>query len=192
MHSLFPIPLREFYGTDKEINNKIIPLVYSHIKKVESTLSDSDRNKFDSSINGHTSYYGPDLTTVPEFEFWLQYLWKCLYNEMQKNLGIQMTWFTIYGDGHFIPRHTHAMSEWSGVYYVKAEKNCGDLTFFDPIGDLRNHYSNDHNLAYSVEPQENMFLVFPSWLAHESKPNKSGTDRIIFSFNFMTENPNAN
>ena len=77
----------------------------------------------------------------------------------------------------------------SGVVSImlKQKKNCGDINFFDPSADYKNHCGDISGTSYRVTPQSGMFVTFPSWLAHQSEPNKSSTDRIIISFNFYTD-----
>ena len=184
--SLFSVPLYKFNFSDKEFNTKVTSLIYSHLEKIRHTLSSSDKNKFDCSENGLTSFYGPNLANIPEFNFVKDFLLSALTQEYQEFIQIQNFWFTVYKENHFIPRHTHPHSQWSGVYYVKAEKNCGDLNFYDPSADYKNHCGDVCSTIYHVTPKPGMFLTFPSWLPHQSNPNKSLTDRIIISYNFYT------
>ena len=101
-------------------------------------------------------------------------------------------WFTVYPEGHHIPRHSHPASQFSGVYYFDVTEESGDITFYDPISDFRVWYDEGANPAVpfrpfseiKIHPETGMFLVFPSWLPHSTLPNKSKRDRIIFSFNF--------
>ena len=183
--NIFSIPLHEFYGEDASINAKLIPLIYTHLEKIRNTLSSTDKNKFDCSENGLTSFYGPNLLQLQEFNFFHDYLYKNLEKEYQRPVSIQNMWFTVYKENHFIPRHTHPISQWSGVYYVQAYNNCGNLNFYDPIGEFKNHFGNDYKAFVEIEPKENLFLTFPSWLAHQSNKNKSNYDRIIVSYNFF-------
>ena len=185
--NLFSVPLYKFHSSDEKFNSEITPLIYSHLEKIEHTLSSIDKNKFDCSKNGLTSFYGPNLANVPEFNPVKNFLLSSLTQEYQELIEIQNFWFTVYKEDHFIPRHTHPNSQWSGVYYVKAEKDCGDINFFDPSSDYKNHCGDVCSTTHRVTPQSGMFVTFPSWLAHQSEPNKSSTDRIIISFNFYTD-----
>jgi len=110
--------------------------------------------------------------------------------QFNRDLNISNIWFNInkYKDSNSL--HTHPFSILSGVFYVKTPKNCGELVFFNPvrissfIENLNFNGYNPHNSTDTkITPQENILIIFPSWLEHYVKPNMSKQDRISFSFN---------
>lgn len=102
-------------------------------------------------------------------------------------------WLTIYPQGGYVPTHTHPGSVLSGVYYAKAEPNCGEIEFQDPAWALKQsiQYSNEKTpdclkqSNYVVRPASGLLVLFPSYLPHFTQPNHSGEDRIIYSFNVL-------
>ena len=46
-------------------------------------------------------------------------------------------------------------------------------------------YFYDSKTHFKIFPQENMLLMFPSWLEHDVEPNKSKKERIAISFNIL-------
>ena len=102
-------------------------------------------------------------------------------------------WLTIYPQGGYVPTHTHPGSVLSGVYYAKAEPNCGNLEFQDPSWALKQsiQFSNEKTpdclklSNYVVQPTSGLLVLFPSYLPHFTQPNQSGEDRIIYSFNIV-------
>jgi uncharacterized protein (TIGR02466 family) len=77
---------------------------------------------------------------------------------------------------------THAHSGiLSGVFYVSAPNNCGELVFIDPA--TRNYAHPIKNNNYSVKPEKLGLIIFPSWMEHYVGPNLSDEDRISISFN---------
>ena len=97
--------------------------------------------------------------------------------------------------------HSHPGSSISGVYYVKAPSNAGNIIFQHPAFETLGYYYNSFNsLPGDVnEPEEyntfntsqvgapaieNTLYLFPSWLMHyvESNTNKT-EERISISFN---------
>ena len=77
----------------------------------------------------------------------------------------------------------------SGVYYIKADENSGDLEFY---GDSRLEFynqlyfysSNKNTISFvRYKPIVGRVLIFSSWIPHLVKPNKSDEDRISISFN---------
>lgn len=75
----------------------------------------------------------------------------------------------------------------SGVFYVSVPKNCGNIVFYDPrtliTTSLDQKYYSDSNDCFIFQPEENLLLIFPSWLYHSVDPNQSGENRISISFN---------
>jgi len=102
-------------------------------------------------------------------------------------------WANINPPGGMNRSHQHPNSLWSGVYYVKAPKNCGHLKVDDPRnsasmirpkqkpGQLPPRlYRETH-----YEPKDGRLIMFPSWLLHCVDPNESNEIRISVSFNFL-------
>src|SRR5579883_1202223 len=87
--------------------------------------------------------------------------------------------------------HDHANCLFSGVYYVKAPKDSGNLMFYDPRS-AKTFYrpSVSEFTAYTAEAiahaaQAGLLLIFPSWLKHGVEPNLSDEDRVSISFNYV-------
>ena len=89
--------------------------------------------------------------------------------------------------------HIHPNSLFSGVYYVTAPKNSGNLMLYDPRPGVqmamptRKEGKLPPELWREVhyEPVAGRCIMFPSWLWHEVKPNESNQTRISVSFNFL-------
>ena len=105
------------------------------------------------------------------------------------NIKLINMWTTIYPPGAFVPEHIHSNSLFSGVFYAKAEPQCGKTVFHDPAWVsktmcLKDGYDS-HKTKYNITPEPGMMLIFPGWLPHRSLPNCSTEDRIIVSFNLV-------
>jgi len=109
-------------------------------------------------------------------------------------IGLEIdTWvnFNPPGTGHQM--HEHFGSLASGVIYLEAGNDSGDLVFYDPIN-LRTQ-SNSHNPGliykkndfnftnYRLKPQTNRMVIFEGWLYHSVDYNKTDKNRISISFN---------
>ena len=89
--------------------------------------------------------------------------------------------------------HIHPNSLFSGVYYVTAPKNSGNFMIYDPRPGVQMTMPNRKEGKLSTElwrevhyePKAGRCIMFPSWLWHEVKPNKSNDTRISVSFNFL-------
>ena len=102
-------------------------------------------------------------------------------------------WANINPPGGYNRPHIHANSLFSGVYYVKAPANSGQLVCNDPrpgthaIMPARKKGQPPKHLWREVhlEPKVNRIIMFPSWLWHCVEPNESNDIRISVSFNFI-------
>ena len=98
-------------------------------------------------------------------------------------------WAIINKDRAFNERHHHGNSSLSAAYYVKAEKNSGDIIFFDPRQANVFHHptskeANSLNCqVQSVTPKAGTLVLFPSYLEHKVDENLSKEERIVVSFN---------
>ena len=94
--------------------------------------------------------------------------------------------------------HVHPGAQWSGVYYIKAPKDCGHIWFTDPCGERHmelpimdpkqkkpvNYWREVH-----YQPIEGRIIMFPGWLTHEVAHNLCNLKgekgwRVSVSFNF--------
>lgn len=87
--------------------------------------------------------------------------------------------------------HDHANCLFSGVYYVRAPKECGNLMFYDPRS-ARTFYKPtvQSYTAFTADAiahiaEAGLLLIFPSWLRHGVEPNMSDEERISVSFNYV-------
>ena len=108
-------------------------------------------------------------------------------------LKLSHYWFNINGKGHSNHRHDHFDSKLSGVLYIDIpEKDMGDITFHrDDNAEFFITDYKDRNNITAIEanytPQTGQLLMFPSWVKHEVKRNRSDKLRISMSFNVMPE-----
>jgi uncharacterized protein (TIGR02466 family) len=99
-------------------------------------------------------------------------------------------WVNFNRPGMFNKPHLHPNSAFTGVYYARADKNCGNIVIHNSADkeftlqsytDKPNKF-NMSNPAY--EPNAGLVIIFPSWLQHSVESNYSGSDRISVSFHF--------
>ena len=86
-------------------------------------------------------------------------------------IKIENYWFQQYNPGgDYHAWHHHGSSTYSSVFYVELPK--GSSTTFDYMGD-----------EFQVDVEEGQYLVFPSYLRHCSKPNKTKERKTIIALN---------
>ena len=119
---------------------------------------------------------------------------KIIYEKENYNLEPYLgnMWANVNSPGAYNRPHIHPNSLWSGVYYVKTPKNCGDLKIEDPtsIGLMtlpnRKEPIPKHSLReISYDPIAGRLIMFPSYLNHCVDTNNSNDIRISVSFNFL-------
>ena len=104
-------------------------------------------------------------------------------------------WININGKGHYNKLHHHPLSDLSGVFWIKASKNSGNLEFTSPhdfvqaneMSCYTKKYRDDNKIfsSYYFNPSAGRVMIFPSFLLHHVLPNNSNEDRISVSFNLL-------
>ena len=134
----------------------------------------------------------------PEFKKLVNMLYDCQktvyeqeYYESEPVLGNM--WANINPPGGSNRAHQHPNSLWSGVYWIKTPKNCGQLKIDDPrsVACMTRPRQKDTKKPDRLwrethyEPIAGRCIMFPSWLMHCVDPNESNDIRISVSFNFL-------
>ena len=140
-----------------------------------------------------------DMHKIPVFKPLVDELFKMqmeIYREelLSREPIIGNMWANINPPGGYNRPHIHPNSHFSGVYYIKAPQNSGEIVFNDPrsaahmvmpdrVKDIKppSHLWRE----VRVNPLEGRMLMFPSWLWHCVEPNGSNDIRISVSFNFI-------
>ncbi len=112
---------------------------------------------------------------------------KCSY----EGFAITNCWTNINPEGKAHQIHSHPNNYLSGVYYVRAPENCGDIVFHDPrpqsivllpqVTERTPFNASSHRIT----PKEGTLLLFHSWFQHLVEANQSDEERISISFNIM-------
>lgn len=86
--------------------------------------------------------------------------------------------------------HLHPNSLFSGVVYLQAAPDCGNIAFLDPrngaqvlLPPVIHPSLGVLNGRVEQAPSEGLLLLFPAWLWHEVGGNQSERERISISFN---------
>ena len=140
-----------------------------------------------------------DMHKIPVFKTLVDELFKMqmeIYKEelLSREPIIGNMWANINPPGGYNRPHIHPNSHFSGVYYIKAPQNSGDIVFNDPRSGA--HMIMPERIKDSkppshlwrevrINPLEGRLIMFPSWLWHCVDPNESNDIRISVSFNFI-------
>jgi uncharacterized protein (TIGR02466 family) len=184
----FPTPIYVLDIKDQSINEQLEKDILNWYNK--------DKGINRTNVNGWHSK--TTMHEMPEYKR----LTDALY-EAQKKIYIEEDldsepflgnmWANVNPKGGMNRAHIHPNSLWSGVYYVKANKNSGHLKIDDPrsIASMSRPRLKEkqHPIRLwretSFEPKVGRLIMFPAWLVHAVDPNLSDELRISVSFNFM-------
>jgi len=107
-------------------------------------------------------------------------------------------WANINPPGSAHRPHTHPNNVISGVYYVQTIGEGDEIVFHDPrpqahvIQPITKRPVAERQSAIGVEAKPGRMLLFPSWLRHSVRQNRTENERISLSFNAMLSDYVAN
>lgn len=104
-------------------------------------------------------------------------------------LVIQNLWININPPNTYNELHNHVGGVLSGVYYIDSIPEQGNIQFertdnadcYMPT-DVKNTYFTSIRCTYAAKT--GALYIFPSWLKHTVKINKTPNDRLSISFNY--------
>lgn len=87
-------------------------------------------------------------------------------------------------------QHGHAMSLYSGVYYLTVPENSGDIVFHEPRPAAKYSRLQADGCRFGsgdvyIAPKAGQLVLFPCWLEHSVLPNESDQTRISIPMNAM-------
>jgi uncharacterized protein (TIGR02466 family) len=103
---------------------------------------------------------------------------------------INNIWLNINPPGAYNHLHNHVGAVLSGVYYVEAGSNHGNIQFERSDGGEYHipEYVNKETYYTSTRAtyaaKTGALYIFPGWLKHSVQGNTANTDRISISFNY--------
>lgn len=132
--------------------------------------------------------FAQETQSVVEFiescakEYWLENQY---YQELQPFV-LQM-WANSTPKGGSISSHLHGSIPFTGVLYIDASPEQGNLVLENPNDTLLMSQPINPNaqslMEYEVEVNTGDLILFPGWMKHRVKPNTSETPRLILGFN---------
>ena len=158
--------------------------------------SNQDKGVTRTNIKGWHSQ--TDMNLKPEFKRLVDLLYEAqgvIYEQehLDSEPYLGNMWANINPPGSMNRAHIHPNSLWSGVYYVKAPQNSGQLKIEDPrsVAAMTRPRQKPGKMPDRLwrethyDPKDGRLIMFPSWLNHCVDPNLSNDIRISVSFNFM-------
>ena len=193
IHELFACPI---FIKDLNLNNFELEKYALKLKKEQTGNNRSNRGGFQSDflpINEEKCLLSLSNSILDCLTHYKNFL------GFKKNLEVSIDnmWINVNGEKDYHVSHTHPASVFSGVYYIQAPVNSGNISFEHPSLDTMQYDWLDKNKDLLNEiNSENWYmtaltgrlLMFPSWLKHNVTPNLTKEYRISLSFNAHFEN----
>ena len=115
-----------------------------------------------------------------------------------KELQFAQSWLTYKEPGQFHKAHTHPNTLLAGVFYYDYQpgdaaicfsKQAGSQhrTYLEPslLDDYQSHIFSQEEIYFT--PQQNNFIIFPSYVTHGVPPNKTNKVRKALGVNALTK-----
>jgi len=179
------------YGKDIQLDNN---------KMAQDIINWSNQDPGVSKTNVKGWHSKPEMHLKSEYQQLVQELYKMqeeIYQEewLDRKPRLGNMWANINYPGGYNRPHVHPNCLFSGVYYVKSNKNSGVFIANDPRPGIQTmmptrkpgrppkHLWREVHL----EPIPGRIIMFPAWLWHCVEPNQSNDIRISVSFNFLQD-----
>jgi uncharacterized protein (TIGR02466 family) len=157
-----------------------------------------DRKKVDSgrAISNFNGYQSSDILSGDHAQidrlvgYLNQEIATCAKQVGLPQLEIQNIWLNINPPGAYNELHHHLGSVLSGVYYVEAKPEQGNIQFERTDGAEYHIPEKIEQETYytctraTYAAKTGALYIFPSWLKHSVQGNRSNADRISISFNY--------
>jgi hypothetical protein len=158
-HSFIYSVFEEFVEIDEET-----------LKEIKKIKLKKDNNISDMNLN---SYYDKNV-------LFNNFIEKKLKNVFKKyNLILKNSWVQKYLKNNYHSLHTHDIKLKSFVWFIEGNKNSSPLYFYD-IG----YPLIDTNQTIAINFVPGTLLIFPGFIPHEVRPNKTN-NRLIVSGNVI-------
>jgi len=123
------------------------------------------------------------------------YLAKDLSVSKNSNFYFLNSWIVKHHKGDYAQSHLHTNSMISGVYYVNVPKDSGNIIFqkentnifYPNINVEFNEINTINSKEYTIDVEEGMVLLFPSWLLHSVLENLNDETRYSLAFNLFVK-----
>lgn len=111
-----------------------------------------------------------------------------------ENTDFKMTtsWVTKTPPNSYSQRHSHKNSYYSGILYLTDHSDQSPIMFFNPNENFNSiltnppaEYNGLNSTTWTVHPEKNKVLFFPSYLDHMIMKNLSSDSRYSIAFNFF-------
>jgi|TARA_B100001094_G_scaffold178403_1_gene172429 uncharacterized protein (TIGR02466 family) len=107
------------------------------------------------------------------------------FNFYERQSTVIGSWFNRHYKTGYTEEHCHNFSTFVASCYLKCPPNSGNIVFRNP---LEYHYTNfpivnETQTLQEVQCNTGDVIIFPSWLKHFVRENKTDQERIVMTIN---------
>jgi uncharacterized protein (TIGR02466 family) len=190
---LFPTTIYEamwpdFENVRQSLIDKVMPYFETNLAAGNDYVDKEGNDIFKRTVpNLHLQ---PEFKEVIEFiEFHGQEYWKLMGWTTQETPYVLQLWANEVPPGGFTPTHNHNPVAVGGVLYLDADSLKGNIHLEDPMHMIKGRMPYDWQKKPYLYTEEitvdaGKLIMFPGWLMHHVRSNKSNTNRIVIGYNF--------
>jgi uncharacterized protein (TIGR02466 family) len=195
---LFPTFIFHRNLLDKNLpEDRGITKEYLNLLKLEMDSMRKNDPKGRQISNAYTGWQSNDgCEKSPIFKKLMHCIQMAFYDEVWPFHGVQRkditcfvgnSWANINDRLAWNRPHTHNGCWYSGVFYVRADGDEGDINFIDTDSKVVSDYpaSSRTCTSWNFAPRSGELILFPSGLMHMVEPNITDKDRYSISFNLV-------
>jgi uncharacterized protein (TIGR02466 family) len=160
----------------KNTNYLRVPANNGFMSKDNNILKNKNLKNLNKQIIEHLKFYKEEIFSIAN----------------NINVFIKHSWLMKHVKGDKSQKHFHENSLISGIVYVKTPEKSGNIIFhkknsvINDVSPLIQLNFNEFNLfnsgAWNLDIEENMIILFPSYLDHSTEVNDSDDERYCLSF----------
>jgi|TARA_E500000178_G_scaffold350132_1_gene408449 uncharacterized protein (TIGR02466 family) len=154
----------------------------TNVHLVYNTITDHNLSNLGEYIKAHTYKYFKETQA---------------FFRQDARMELARSWVNIYDNEEAQEWHSHGDAFISGTYYYKCtgEDDNGQISLRQPGVQMRGGMfpiGNKYQVNLDVTPQEGGIILFPGWMEHRVRPNKTNDTRISISFDWFVNNHASN
>lgn len=190
IHNLFSTPI---YKTNilNDLSNlqDVEQVIYENLNQAPNNVSSLEKHggvsTYESNNQLHTVQGMDALSKLVLFHS--RMYWKILDVDERLSPRIDQCWSNKHQGGSFTLQHSHSLMPMVGTFYLRAEKNSGDLILTNPAEYSLTNIPFSKNIEQKIETSIHIntgdLVLFPGYIRHKTGENFSNASRIVVSFN---------
>jgi uncharacterized protein (TIGR02466 family) len=190
---IFPTTIYEaiwpdFENVRQNLIDKVMPYFETNLAPGNDYVDGNGKDIFKRTVpNLHLQ---PEFKEVIEFiEFHGQEYWKIMGWTTQEKPYVLQIWANDVPPGGFTPTHNHNPVAVGGVLYLDADPLKGNIHLEDPMQMVKGRMPYDwqkkpYLYTEEIKVEAGKLIMFPGWLMHHVRSNRSDSNRIVIGYNF--------